>query len=136
MISRIITRLAPPTVALALIALIPAAVLLGRLGLLTDPIVLALFAVALSYLAAGLLITLRRVGNPIGWLLLWSGVLAGLTPLAAAYGMYGLQRAGSLPAASVLLWASSWLWLAGPATSPLTHVLFPMAGCCLPVGRG
>jgi hypothetical protein len=73
MISRVITRLAPPAVLVSLIALVPAAVLLGRLGLLTDPIVLATFALALSYLAAGLLITLRRVGNPIGWLLLWSG---------------------------------------------------------------
>jgi hypothetical protein len=38
MISRVITRLAPAVVALALISLIGAAVLMARLALLTDPI--------------------------------------------------------------------------------------------------
>jgi hypothetical protein len=59
-------------------------------------------------------------------LLLWQGVVAGLSLLAAAYGMYDLQVAAEpLPGGSLLLWTSTWIWLAALAASPVIHVLFP-----------
>jgi hypothetical protein len=126
MLSRLLTRAAPPVVALSMIALIPTLALLGRLGLLTDPMVLASLVLVLGFLTVGLVTTVRRVGNPIGWLLLWQGVVAGLSSLAAAYGMYDLQVATEpLPGGSLALWASSWIWLAALAVSPVIHVLFP-----------
>jgi hypothetical protein len=126
MLSRLLTRAAPPVVALSLIALIPTLVLMGRLGLLTDPTTLASFVLVLGFLAVGLVTTVRRVGNPIGWLLLWQGVVAGFSLLAAAYGMYDLQRATEpLPGGLLLLWTSTWIWLAALAVSPVIHVLFP-----------
>src|SRR5215213_82250 len=66
----------PTRAALAVIALLPTVALLGRLGLLTDPMVWASFVLVLGFLAVGLVTTVRRVGNPIGWLLLWQGVVA------------------------------------------------------------
>jgi hypothetical protein len=80
----------------------------------------------LAFLTVGLVITVRRAGNLIGWLLLWIGVLAGLSLLVTAYGMHDLQVAAEpLPGGSLLLWASTWAWLAAPAPSPVIHVLFP-----------
>ena len=109
-----------------MISLIPTLVLLGRLGLLTDPMVWASFVLALGFLAVGLVTTVRRVGNPIGWLLLWQGVVAGLSGFGAACGMYDLQVAAEpLPGGSLLLWMSAWIWLAALAASPIIHVLFP-----------
>jgi hypothetical protein len=126
MLSRLLTRAAPPMVALSMIALIPSLALLGRLGLLTDPTVFVSLALPLGFLAVGLVTTVRRVGNPIGWLLLWQGVVAGLSLLGAAYGMYDLQVAAEpLPGGSLLLWTSTWIWLAALAVSPVIHVLFP-----------
>ena len=113
-------------VALSLIALIPTLALLGRLGLLTDPMVWASFVLVLGFLAIGLVTTVRRVGNPIGWLLLWQGVVAGISLFSAAYGIYDLQVAAQpLPGGSLLLWTSIWIWLASLAVSPVIHVLFP-----------
>ena len=125
-LSRLPTRAALAVVALSVIALIPTAVLLGRLGLLTDPMVLGSFVLVLGFLTVGLVTTVRRVGNPIGWLLLWQGVVAGSSGLSAAYGMYDLQVAAEpLPGGSLLLWTSTWIWLAALAVSPVIHVLFP-----------
>jgi hypothetical protein len=40
--------------------------------------------------------------------------------------MYDLHlEAGSLPAGAAMLWLGTWAWLAAPAVSPITHVLFP-----------
>ena len=126
MLSRLLTRAAPPVVAVSVIALIPTLALLGRLGLLTDPMVWASFVLVLGFLTVGLVTTVRRVGNPIGWLLLWQGVAAGFSLFAAAYGMYDLQVAAEpLPGGSLLLWMSTWIWLAALAVSPVIHVLFP-----------
>jgi hypothetical protein len=126
MLSRVLTRAAPPVVALSLIALIPTLTIMGRLGLLTDPMVWAFLVLVLGFLAVGLVTTVRRVGNPIGWLLLWQGVAAGFSLFAAAYGMYDLQVAAEpLPGGSLLLWTSTWIWLAALAVSPVIHVLFP-----------
>jgi len=66
MLTRLLTRAAPPVVTLSVIALIPTVALLARLGLLTDPMVLGSFVLVLGFLAVGLVTTVRRVGNPIG----------------------------------------------------------------------
>jgi hypothetical protein len=125
-LSRFLTRAAPPVVALSLIALIPTLALLGRLGLLTDPLVWASIVVVLGFLTVGLVTTVRRVGNPIGWLLLWQGVVAGISLFGAAYGMYDLQVAAEpLPGGSLLLWTSTWIGGASLGVSPVIHVLFP-----------
>jgi hypothetical protein len=137
MLTRLLTRAAPPVVALSVIALIPTVVLLGRPGLLTDPMVLACFVLVLGFLTVGLVTTVRRVGNPIGWLLLWQGVVAGISLFGAAYGMYDLQVAAEpLPGGSLLLWMSTWIWLVSLAVSPVIHVLFLMASCCPDAGLG
>src|SRR4029450_6841549 len=103
-LSRLLTRAAPPVVALLLIALILTLAPLGRLGLLTAPMVWASFVLVLGFLAVGLVTTVRRVGNPIGWLLLWQGVVAGISLFSAAYGIYDLQLAAEpLPGGLLLL---------------------------------
>jgi hypothetical protein len=53
MLSRFLTRAAPPVVALSVIALVPTLALLGRLGLLTDPMVLASFVLVIGFPTVG-----------------------------------------------------------------------------------
>jgi signal transduction histidine kinase len=66
----------------------------------------------LAFPIVGALIASRRVGGPIGWICLAVGFAFALTGATDGYAVYGiLTNPGSLPAADVMAWIQSWLWL-------------------------
>ncbi|HEY3218152.1 MAG TPA: hypothetical protein VGK15_03590 [Candidatus Limnocylindria bacterium] len=69
----------------------------------------AIFAVTFGTLGA-FIVGARR--SRIGWLLLAAGVLSGIQCFGEEYAIYGIvARPGSLPAAAVLGWINSWIWV-------------------------
>jgi hypothetical protein len=80
-----------------------------------------------TFQALGVLITARQPRNRIGWIFCAIGVLNGLWLLTSQYAIYALiTERGSLPAAAVAAWLSSWIW-APPIwlTGTLCVLLFP-----------
>jgi hypothetical protein len=58
----------------------------------------------------GAIVASRRPQNPIGWLLLLSGLAISLNHFSAQYAIYALlAEPGSLPAGEALAWIASWL---------------------------
>jgi hypothetical protein len=69
----------------------------------------AIFTVTFGTLGA-LIVATRR--NLVGWLLLAGGVLSGIQCFCEEYAVYGVvARPGSLPAATILGWINSWIWV-------------------------
>src|SRR6185503_4500867 len=81
---------------------------------------------ALSFGITGALITRRRRGNVVGWVLLADGILAALQLITDV--TPPLIRAGS-PAGSAaeawVSWVSTWIWVPGVACIGLLLLLFP-----------
>ncbi len=68
----------------------------------------------------------RRSSNPIGWLLLGTGLSIGLGLFAQEYAVFSLgERPGSLPLGRAMAWLSSWLTLPGFLAFALVLILFP-----------
>jgi hypothetical protein len=66
---------------------------------------------AITFGTVGALIVASR-GNLIGWLLLAAGVLSGVQCFAEEYAIFGVvARPGSLPAAAIVGWINSWIWV-------------------------
>src|SRR4029079_13166942 len=91
----------------------------------------AIFTVTFGTVGA-LIVASRR--NLVGWLLLAGGVLSGIQCFCEEYAVYGVvARPGSLPAATILGWINSWIWviivarvaLLVPLLSPTGHFLSP-----------
>jgi hypothetical protein len=78
----------------------------------------------LSFSTVGALVAYRRPENPIGWLLVVTGLLEALTAFGGEYGGYALL-AGSLPGGVFGLWLSSWTWLAAGSVVLFAFLLFP-----------
>jgi hypothetical protein len=58
----------------------------------------------------GAIVASRRPENPIGWLLLLSGLAISINHFGAQYAIYALlAQPGSLPAGEALAWIASWL---------------------------
>jgi hypothetical protein len=58
----------------------------------------------------GAIVASRRPENPIGWLLLLSGLAISMNHFGAQYAIYALlAQPGSLPAGEALAWIASWL---------------------------
>ena len=58
----------------------------------------------------GAIVASRRPGNPVGWLLLLTGVATIMNHFSAQYAIYALlAQPGSLPAGQALAWIASWL---------------------------
>ena len=58
----------------------------------------------------GAVVSSRRPENPIGWLLLLSGLAISINHFGAQYAIYALlAQPGSLPAGEALAWIASWL---------------------------
>ncbi len=58
----------------------------------------------------GAIVASRRPENPVGWLLLLSGLAISMNHFSAQYAIYALlARPGSLPAGQALAWIASWL---------------------------
>ena len=76
---------------------------------------------------AGFLIASRVPSNPIGWLLLASGVGTAVQELGQQYANYGLFTSpGALPAADLGAWITEWIWIPSMALLAL-HIplLYP-----------
>jgi len=84
----------------------------------------AIFAVTFGTIGA-FIVAARR--NVVGWLLLVAGVLSGIQCFAEEYAIYGIvARPGALPAAAVLGWINSWIWVIIVAlVSIFVPLLFP-----------
>jgi len=85
----------------------------------------AIFAVVFS--SVGAVIATRQRANPIGWMFLASGLLAGVQVAAEEYAFYGLlERHGDIPGGEFAAWLQAWIWLplvAAVAIGPV--LLFP-----------
>ncbi|MCA1726884.1 MAG: hypothetical protein LC722_04305, partial [Actinobacteria bacterium] len=78
-----------------------------------------------SIAVVGVLLASRRPENPIGWILLGTGVAGSLQAFAAEFGNYS-GATGNLRAASIGAWVDAWIWV--PVTGSIViHVflLFP-----------
>ncbi len=74
----------------------------------------------------GTVISFRRPEHRIGWLFLSIGLVAALQFAASEYGIYaGLVRPGALPAATLMAWAASWVWVLMLGLFLLMCLLFP-----------
>jgi signal transduction histidine kinase len=85
---------------------------------LFDPVVTIAFAFV------GALVASRHPRNPIGWIFGITGLLSGLTLLAATYRLLSeaVGPSSSLPGVEVTKWLDNWIWL--PATIlPMTFLL-------------
>jgi hypothetical protein len=72
------------------------------------------FLIVLSPVAAtiGAIVATRVRGNPVGWLLLAAGLLAGVQQAAEAWAEYGiLAHPGTLPGAEIAAWLAGWTWI-------------------------
>jgi hypothetical protein len=81
----------------------------------------ATFTVTFGTVGA-LIVAARR--NVIGWLLLVAGVLSGIQCFAEEYAIFGIvARPGSLPAAAIVGWVNSWIWV---ITVALVAIFVPL----------
>ncbi len=79
----------------------------------------------LAYATLGALIV-RRVRNPIGWLLLAAGVCLGLMGLFYAYAMLGITtHPGAVPAPQQVGAVAEWLFFPVVAVLACAFLLFP-----------
>ena len=116
----------PTGVAVGL-ALVAGAVSLGvRNGTFSgDPFTLLSVLAVATYVGVGALLATRVPSNPIGWLLLSSGVAVLLGGFMDEYATYTLETSpGSLPLGTVAAWVNNWSIL-GVVAIPLVLVLFP-----------
>jgi len=83
-----------------------------------------LVPIALGYAGMGCVLLARRPGHPMGPLLCLIGLANALSGAVFAYGRYTVvDRPGSLPLATGLLWANTWAY--APAAS-LTGLVLPL----------
>ena len=82
---------------------------------------------AIGYTAVGAVVALRRPGNPIGWLLLGTGLVAALGAFALEYGVFAIVgRTVALPGGTFGAWLGSWTWVLYIASVlPWVLLLFP-----------
>jgi len=83
--------------------------------------------VGLAFATVGALVTARRAGNRIGWLLLFVGLTLQIGTVASGYAAYGLvAHPGALPGAEIAAWLQSWIWVPSIGfTTTLLFLLFP-----------
>ncbi|HEV3474035.1 MAG TPA: adenylate/guanylate cyclase domain-containing protein [Actinomycetota bacterium] len=69
---------------------------------------------ALPFAATGALLAARRSRNPIGWMLLGTGLLMGFVVFGESYATYSYAGGGpSLPLTDPIGWAQNWMWVPG-----------------------
>jgi signal transduction histidine kinase len=80
---------------------------------------------AVAYASLGALIV-RRVGNPIGWLLVLAGASNGMLSLLSSYAIVGvLSHPGALPGAEHIGAVAEWVFFPDVAVFTYTFLLFP-----------
>jgi hypothetical protein len=110
--------------ALALIAgSVVLTVITGSLNPSSDGAVLAL---AFVFVAVGFLVAVRQPANPIGWVLIASGLSTAFTIWAALYTLYDLAWAGGrLPLGRAVLFAENAGWVLAITIGMTSLLLFP-----------
>jgi signal transduction histidine kinase len=90
----------------------------------------------LGYVSVGALVASRLPGNPIGWLLMTTGVVFLLSAGLEEYVTYALVTApGDLPFVDAAVWLANWLILVAVAPVPLLLALFPTGSVASPRWR-
>ena len=90
------------------------------------PYTVNLVVAALAFSTVGVLVAFRRRENPVGWLLLGTGVLYATELFAGNYSVYTLATdPGSLPGASVAAWLTAWVWISGGSLVLFIFLFFP-----------
>jgi hypothetical protein len=87
-----------------------------------------LFGVAfLTFPTLGALVVSRRPENPIGWIMVGTGVVFGVSGVAEAYGVYALYTdPGSLAGGANAAWLTAWVFIPALFAAPaLLFLLFP-----------
>jgi hypothetical protein len=85
-----------------------------------------LLVAALAFSTVGALIASRRRENPIGWLLLGTGILYAIEIFTGNYSVYALfTEPGSLPGGVVAAWLTSWVWISGGSLVLFVFLFFP-----------
>jgi hypothetical protein len=86
-----------------------------------------LMLVILGFVTLGLLVSYRRPGNAVGWIITGMGISLALSGFAESYGVYALYAdPGSLPGGEVMAWLSSWTVIPTLFAAPaLLFLLFP-----------
>jgi signal transduction histidine kinase len=83
-----------------------------------------------AFLVAGVLIATRVPANPIGWVLVASGLVTAVQEFGQQYAQYGLlDSPGAVAGADVAAWITEWIWIPYMAAVAL---LIPML---YPTGR-
>ncbi len=122
-------RLARLLWAFSVVLVALSAVLLALNRDVEDPVApywlnLAVSALALS--TVGALVASRRSENPIGWLLVSSGLLYAVMVSVGEYGAYALlTERGSPPGGLVATWLGSWLYVLGANLVLYSFLFFP-----------
>jgi signal transduction histidine kinase len=81
---------------------------------------------ALALSTVGALVASRRPENPIGWLLLSSGLLYAVMVSVGEYGAYALlTERGALPGGVLAAWLGSWLYVLGGNLVLYSFLFFP-----------
>jgi hypothetical protein len=80
-------------------------------------------AFAVVFVTVGLLVTIRRPDNVIGWLFVASGLLSGVQTVADSYAEYAVINGE--PGGPEAFWFSSWIWLPAVGLIAVTLMLFP-----------
>lgn len=105
------------------------AVLLALNRHVEDPVApywINLAAAALALSTVGALVASRRPENPIGWLLLSSGLFYAVMVSVGEYGVYALlTEGGSPPGGLAAAWLGSWLYVLGANLVLFSFLLFP-----------
>jgi len=85
-----------------------------------------LVVAALSFSTVGAIVASRRRENPLGWLLLGTGILYAIEVFAGNFSTYALSAdPGSLPGGVVAAWLTSWVWILGGSLIPFVFLFFP-----------
>ena len=81
----------------------------------------------LGFIVLGLLVAYRRPGNPVGWIIVGVGTLAGVSDFVESYAVYALNtNPGSLPGGDVMAWLSNWIYIPVIFAAPaMLFLLFP-----------
>jgi hypothetical protein len=83
-------------------------------------------AMAALFPLVGLLITLYRPGNRIGWICVLIGCSGALAVFSPEYAVYTLfTQPGAFPSGALLSWLSVWVWSIGWVGIVLLMLLFP-----------
>ena len=91
-----------------------------------EPYLVNLVVAALAFSTVGVLVASRQRKNPIGWLLLGTGILYAFEVFTGNYSTYALfAEPGYLPGGLVAAWLTSWVWISGGSLILFVFLFFP-----------